>query len=342
VSQEQLAVLKMLEEGKIGVDEAERLLKAMGEGSGTGQRSQGQSHSGADAVQGFDFSSFAENLSEMISGGLKGFGIGGNSYRFEEEFTGEFDTEGPVKIYLRSTNGRIAVKGWNQPGYKLVLKKTVRGDNEEEAKAYADELAEVTTGSDSIAVEQRKSGWLSAGVRIEAYVPSSLRYNLDLNTSNGRIGVADLDCDIVRGHTSNGRVVLDNVESPDIQVRTTNGTIVSSGARGNLEAKTTNGSIKVKPAEVSGEINYNLRTSNGSIKVDALTGPEYGYYVDASTSMGKVSLDIGEMVYEKEDRAKVGRSHVIARTADFADKENKINVTMKTSNGSIKVRPGIL
>ena len=66
----------------------------------------------------------ASNIGRMLSGLFGGGFIGGPTFEFREEIKGQFPEEGELDLRLSSSNGRISVETWDQPGYLLtVIKK---------------------------------------------------------------------------------------------------------------------------------------------------------------------------------------------------------------------------
>jgi len=66
----------------------------------------------------------------MFAGGFSG----GSRFEFKEEIKGEFPEDGELEVSLRTSNGRIMVESWDEPGYLLTVTKQVRAQDEDEAK----------------------------------------------------------------------------------------------------------------------------------------------------------------------------------------------------------------
>ena len=125
------------------------------------------------------------------------------------------------------------------------------------------------------------------------------QYNIDLNTSNGDISVANLTGDVrvrtsnsslrfenltgaVWGHTSGGSVEAVDVAG-DVQVRTSGGSLRFGAIQGFISGRTSGGSIKV--VDCSG--GTDVRTSGGGIWLGGI-----GRNVTARTSGGSIQADM--------------------------------------------------
>ncbi len=389
--EERMKVLQMLEEGKIDVEEATRLLEAMGEGAGREQK-EGKTERQAreerverpkeERDRGFDLGSIGEtagekagdigaeigdkvgsmgdeigekvkeDVLESVFSALSGLGLGGSGFRFEEEITGDFAAE-RIDVFAKTRNGRIIVKGWEEPNWKVVLKKRVRAASKEEAEELAQELGSVEAGEDFLRVAK---GNLSQkhSLRIELFLPSEKNYDLDLNSRNGRTIVEGLDCSEVGVETRNGRIILDGVEAKQMSLASRNGRVVVEGATEILKAETRNGRIKFygpvrnadaqtsngriifEPQLQEGDNEYRLETKNGRIKLN-LPQEDCGYDVECETRLGKIRVSLPELEVEKKVKERRRRFYK-ARTPDHDKLPRRAVVECKTKNGAIKIR----
>jgi DUF4097 and DUF4098 domain-containing protein YvlB len=166
-------------------------------------------------------------------------------------------------------NGGISVEGWSKNEIRLRAKVKAWDRDEEDAVETLNEI-EIHTSRETIRakgprLKGSKRGW---SVSYELMVPR--KSNLDLETVNGGIGIADVEGEI-EAEAVNGGLKLSQLAG-DVDVHTTNGG-VSVELHGNkwkgqgLEASTTNGGVKVWIPE-----NYNADletgTVNGSVDFD--------------------------------------------------------------------------
>ena len=74
----------------------------------------------------------------------------GPSHEVTDEVTGTWAEGVRPKLELRTRNGSVTVTGWNEPHYKVIVRKWVHAAGEEEAKRLAADAVHVppgTTGS---------------------------------------------------------------------------------------------------------------------------------------------------------------------------------------------------
>ncbi|NLA58731.1 MAG: DUF4097 domain-containing protein, partial [Firmicutes bacterium] len=149
------------------------------------------------------------------------------------EWVGEFSTvteerqgtffQGTIKLELATDNGAIEVVGWPEEHYHLVLKKKVRGNDEEAVRERAAEVVQVEEGGSWLKVTGRTGP--NEALHIKLSVPQDRLYELAVSSSNGRIEIASLQD--VRGSvvTSNGRVTIRDLKGTRLAARTSNGAI---------------------------------------------------------------------------------------------------------------------
>jgi len=346
MSQERLMILKMLEEGKLSAEEAEKLLKAMGgaershpghhhhphPGSRAGHRLRSTMHDIGGAV-----GDMVANTLESVE--LPFFSFWGESYRFSEEFTGEFDPEAQeVTVDLSTRNGKIEVFGWEETGYKVVVHKKIKARNKDTAAAIARDLCTLESSDKSLNVDSRGSTAVhNSSVSLEIYLPVKYAYRLGATSSNGRIETEKIRGSELTLRTSNGRVGCHSISFDSVSVRTSNGRIELDGVLGSVVGRTTNGRVEVRPGSVSADAVYDVQTSNGKVILDLQQHADVGFNIEATTSMGKVRVNLEDLEYIVDERNKVGKSHVEARSRDFADAKYKVRVQARSSNGSVVI-----
>ncbi|MFO8061010.1 MAG: DUF4097 family beta strand repeat-containing protein [Bacillota bacterium] len=327
-------VLKMLEEGTINAEEAEKLLKALGTES---EHRESEKYSETELK---DLPGLVEGaLSSLKSAGIFNWGPG---YSYERELTGNFSPEavgerGWVDLKGAARNGRIHVNGWDSDGYRVVIRARVRGGDREQAREVAERFCQVEQEGAALSVDGRRSNMPpNSSVSIEFFLPREYRYDLDLLTSNGRIQIDDVRCENVVAVTSNGRVACQAMEAREVRLETSNGRIEVGGVSGSVRAQTSNGRIRLAPAKVDSDSEYDMVTSNGKILLDYQPTADVGVDFEARTSNGKIKVGWDAVEYEIDDR-KSRHPHVKGRTAGFEQKPVKLQARLKTSNGTISI-----
>jgi DUF4097 and DUF4098 domain-containing protein YvlB len=351
MSEEKVKILKQVEEGKLSVEEALKLIEELDGRERGEQWSEGLGDLRAAMSEvlnevGDSLKEAGETVNEVMnevgkelrqnqdvraafSGLLSGLISFGGGQLFEFAHTGEFQSE-HVRVALNGTNGRLSVRRWQEPGYKLVLKVRVRSSNHESGRARALESYDVLAGEDELTLEI-KPGMRHLSVGADLYLPEKHTYDLRLHTSNGSIGVEKIEGNGFAADTSNGSVRLDDCWFADARVDTSNGAVSLTGICGNAHVRTSNGSIRVESGGTE-DSRLDLATSNGSITLVINESQDMGYHIDASTSNGRVNADVDGLSIRTS-----GRNQLQARSQDFESKSRRMHISARTSNGRINI-----
>ncbi|XMB72692.1 DUF4097 family beta strand repeat-containing protein [Mycoplasmatota bacterium WC30] len=169
------------------------------------------------------------------------------------------------------------------------------------------------------------------------FLPSSIIYDLDINTSNGTIDILNIDnISNLDFYTSNGKILIVDVETDEMNLHTSNGEIriTDVGIELDLYLKTSNGriyltNITAKDIDayssngriIASNIDCNsaiLDTSNGDIEVE-IKGDKADYEVNMDTSNG-------DMIYDG-----------IGVTSEHFNEGATYVLDLDTSNGDIEV-----
>ncbi len=300
----------------------------------------------------------------------------GESYVVEDVHEGSFDTD-TVLIDVETHNGHIEVKGWDEDTYKIVASKKVR--------SYSEEKAQERLGKIEVNFEHEKNGTEVLRicpdehhyvVSITAYLPGKIKggmlsrdhditYDLNLDSVNGHIAVADIhvgkaeidtvngrieinrvhadtldaeasngrvvlqDCEVETGSvsTENGRLVLTNCYGKTIEGHTDNGSIQGKMSFDHAELQTDAGSIRLTP---QGKGEYELETDVGSVAL--YLDRDVPYHIDAASGMGKVKVASDLAVSLKE------RRRVVIESESYKDAAERLSIKARTDLGSIKIR----
>lgn len=227
--------------------------------------------------------------------------------------------EGGV-LRVDTEGARIAVRG---TGGDRVIVQLARG-NDTAAELDEDFEVEMTQqGNDvSVVIKPRRSlgwihfGWRREALELDARVPH--RYDVDLTTSGGSIGVAELKGD-VRTRTSGGSLDFEAIDGT-VLGRTSGGSIYIRDTHGNADVETSGGGIQI--GTVSGTVR--AHTSGGSIEIERA-----GASVEATTSGG--SIDIEEVA------GPVSASTSGGGIRAYLSKQPDADCRLSTSGGSVIV-----
>jgi DUF4097 and DUF4098 domain-containing protein YvlB len=195
--------------------------------------------------------------------------------------------------------------------------------------------------------------------KIEINVPKHLSH-LHIITSNGKCELVDITADSIQSNTSNGKICLYNCQSKTLEAITSNGKILASQTTSGfadfstsngkieiehckfnkLDAKTSNGAIVLSGMDKmdSAEGSYSLRTSNGKIVIELKDSSELGYMIDATTSLGSITVELPQLNYFVDKKSFSMQSSAHIKSANFDTVENKILIHAHTSNSSISIQ----
>ena len=344
MTEERRRVLDMLAEGKITVEEAERLLQAL---QGTHRVKTRKGHGidapippipGVEAVQ-----DTLEGLEEGLEESLSGWSESENDARDKDGKTSMRDDTFAVgdnpRLVVRGFNGRIRVHA-GEPGSIRVRAKLKKPHGLKYSAAQEGDLVTVEAKSDRQS-EEFLHGFSRqrSGANIEVTVPVTT--SVDLATSNGPVELQGTEGGGAV-HTKNGPIRVENfkgdlnatTKNAPITVKTLSGSAVLAtlnsrvsieDAHGRFEVRTTNGSIKFQGSIEPGNGNR-LATSNGNIKVALDAEPSLK--LTAATVNGRVRCEIPGFV------AAVEKRHKLQGTVG----EGEAELIAKTVNGSIAIQ----
>ena len=337
MTEERRRVLDMLSEGKITVEEAERLLQAL-QGTPRETRKRRGINVPIPPIPGVGaLQDTLEGLEEGLEESLSGWSESENDARDEEGNTSMRDDTFAVganpRLVVRGFNGRIRVRA-GEPGSIRVRAKLKKPHEIKYSAAQEGDLITVEAKPD-----QQSEGFLHgfsrqhSGANIEVTVPVAT--SVDLATSNGPVelqgteggGAVQTKNGPIRVEKFKGDLNATTKNAP-ITVKTLSGSAVLAtvnsrvsieDAHGRFDARTTNGSIKFQGSIVPGNGNR-LSTSNGNIKVALDAEPSLK--LTAATVNGRVRCEVPGFVASVEKRHKLkgtvgeGEAELIARTVN--------------------------
>lgn len=225
------------------------------------------------------------------------------------------DVRDGVRVSLDNTNGKIVVRGWDQPKVRVIAEKMVeRTDAAEARQVLANLVVDIRQqgGDVTIATKMPRNNnsgfwdlifgnWNDASVSYEISVPRSAVVNVD--NTNGSLTVSDV--------------------TGGLDVETTNGSITLTRCGGSVEAGSTNGRIA---ADLVGTLRATrFGTTNGRIDVTVPSSAKFS--VDADTTNGNIETDLPVLTRS------VGRNSL----RGSVNGEGGASMTLRTTNGSIRI-----
>ncbi|MFZ5353928.1 MAG: DUF4097 family beta strand repeat-containing protein [Bacillota bacterium] len=329
--EERLMILKMLQEGKITVEEANKLIEAIEKGN------QRPEHSRINAAKfeekmgkisekmgklGEKAEKLGAQIGENININAKEFGS--NSERFAEEFSKKMESFG-------NDMAEAAVKFSDKLVNFLSNTFDIGYDKYQFTKNYTyqvGEKANIRVKASNFAVKFNPSD--TDEILLNLYVNSNIpQLNIDeffksevegsnysfateftgrtwgkiellvprnlgsvtINTTNGKCELSELSADLINAHTSNGKIVLCNCNVNDLEAITNNGKIVCESTTARVTNLSTSNG-KIDLIDSKLDI-VDAVTSNGSILLSGIKKLEAaeGKY-NLRTSNGKIYIGL--------------------------------------------------
>ena len=348
MTEERRKVLDMLSEGKVTVEEAERLLEALQDTHRETRKGRGIDapipgiETLQDTLEGLG-DEIGKGLEEGLEESLSGWSESEDSDRDEDGKTSMRDDTFAVganpRLVVRGFNGRIRVRA-GEPDSIRVRTRLKKPRGIKYSAVQEGDLVTVEAKAD-----RQSEGFLhglsrqSSGANIEVTVPVTT--SVDLATSNGPVELQGTEGGGTV-QTKNGRIRVENFKgdlnattknapitvktfSGSAELSSTNSRVSIEDAYGRFDARTTNGSIKFQGSIEPGTDNR-LSTTNGSIKVALDADPSFK--LTAATVNGRVRCEVPGFV------ASVEKRHKLKGTVG----EGEAELIAKTVNGSVTIQ----
>jgi DUF4097 and DUF4098 domain-containing protein YvlB len=302
MKEERKRILKMVEEGKLTVDEALTLLEELEKAQQTVEQKQEQIINELSTAVRFEeakkedprnakYQSTKEKIFEFVDSALKKI----KDFDFDLNFGQSVEishifqhSEADVKdIDIDIANGSVKITAWDQPDVRVECQaKVYRVDTQDQARQnFLRDVAFTVEGQKLRFLTQQK--WMK--VEAVIYIPKVQYENVRIRMFNGSISGEAINVQDLRVKTANGKIKLDEINGKKAEVETANGKInVKASTLEELEAETINGAIKLDGNFQKAE----AQSFNGNISFDLSgTGCEW---LHAKTTTGAIELLIPE------------------------------------------------
>lgn len=352
MSEEKIAILRMLEEGKITAEEAERLLRAVGEEAGREDQKEKKDFFGTvgegigrafktvqdidvdrivneavDSVQRSPAGRFVSEVVDEVTEAVGDFAASGEREEVVEEEEWTLDGEGVARVRAETGNGGITLSAAEDDQVRVRAVKKVRGRDQEATREFAGQVKiTVEQVGDEIRIT-REYPRPPRGIRVEVgyEIQAPPRLDLSLHALNGKIRVQGAGAN-VEAVSANGAVELEGGRG-QIRAHTKNGKINAAVEvlEGGGEFASLNGRVEVKINE--GQAPVEAKTLNGSIEL-TLPG-DFNGQLDAETTNGQVQSEFPITV-----TGKVKKNHLEGPIGHGGEDA----VRLHTLNGSIHLK----
>jgi DUF4097 and DUF4098 domain-containing protein YvlB len=365
--EERKRILKMVEEGKLTVDEALVLLEELDKSKKSmeekqdnlikelstfvqfdekqkegqkGQDSQFKSQTTKDRI--FDFVDSALKK-------IKDFDLDLNFGKYIEISHIFQQTEADIKqIDVDVANGNIRVLPWDQKDVRVECQaKVYRVDTQEQAKTNFLRDVVFSIGDACLRFSTGQK-WMKLDTVM--YIPQAKYEQIKIRMFNGSIESQNLSVEQFKAKTANGKINMDDIKSKMVEAETANGAIqVHNSEITAIEAETINGAIHVEGDFQKVE----LQSFNGNVECKTIgTRCEI---IDVKTTTGGIAVYIPEMAaVDGELKSNLGhfkvdlegiqiieeKSELIQKALHFKsvrDSVNKVHLLADSKTGTINI-----
>jgi len=370
MADEQLLILKMLEDGKITAEQATELLTLVGKktsppadapspDSRRVQRDLRQEERRALRQQSRTlreeerqvrrqmkhetkrWTNSAEKaslgqVSHAVQSSLLKLGLpfgGGRGFVFTKELEGEFAGE-RAEVGVQNTNGQILIRPSQDNKWHLRLTVKVRADEPNAARSLAESLVTVKYADNLLAVESKRLFGQNAVVDVDLQLPKASRLRLQSSCTNGTISLSGISGDRLLLSTVNGKINAEGFGAENIEAHSVNGGIWLLGVARKVKCRAANGRIHVQTTSER-DAELELETVNGSIEAILPEGEHLGYRVDAASTAGAVTVNLPDVLRDESTRP--GRRRVHAESRRLKSKTMTHVVHAKSVSGRITI-----
>ena len=357
MTDEKMKILKMLEEHKISLDQASKLLNEIDNKNNNTTKKINNTISTLnnkidDMVKEITpyaekYTKLAVNKTSEVSNKVKDSyqKKATNSYNFHRCISIESLVFGKKNtILLKDISGYINIKGYNGDKISLDIK----------IKSSFSDAEVVLQNNDNIYYLD----YLYSDVEIlsiEGYIPEKLFSNIDITIFNNKIEISNIFCEnlilnskkcyiklfnsIVNNLTvknTNKEIIIDKLISKRSYIENIDGECKLNNLDvSELKVSNSNSAIYIENLIFKKENMYyiNLFTNNAPIQLNTTNLLYCGYLIDATSILGKINLEIKNMSYLLNESSKC-----ISKTIDFENKDKKINITLETTNANINIK----
>jgi DUF4097 and DUF4098 domain-containing protein YvlB len=363
MKEEKKRILKMVEEGKLTVDEAVTLLDELEKAQQTMEQKQEQIVNELSTAVNFEetkkedplqakYQSTKEKIFDFVDTALKKI----KDFDFDLNFGQSIEIshifhQGDVDLTnmdIDVANGSIKIAAWDQPDVRIECQaKVFRVENSDQARQNF--LRDVV-----FSVENQKLRFMTQQkwMKVESviYVPKSDYERVRIRMFNGTVVGEEMNVADLRVKTANGKINLERIKGKKAEVETANGKIkIINSQIDDLEAETINGGIKldgdfkrVETQSFNGNISYNVNGNRAEvIQVKATTGGIDLFVPEALPVNGELKTNLGGFnlqlvgVQILEEKSEMIQKSLRFQSINHPDKMVKIYADTKT--GSIAI-----
>ena len=258
MSQEQMKVLQMLDEGKLTADEATTLLQKLATPVTTATQTTKEPRNAEPSSVWADMGEWLRRLLSLVV-----------KEKVEEQADWQIDSAGLQTVAVQTTNGAIDYRGDAEKSIAIQAHKVVRAPDQATAAAFMQQV--------QIQIEPQADT-----LRIYPTYPKPPRH-VEVEVTFIIHGPQQIN---VSGHSTNGAVALHQVEGT-VQAASTNGEVRVSEINGGVSAKCTNGGVSANRLTLTAASEFS--SQNGNVRVNVQQGQAP---ITATTVNGSVHVTL--------------------------------------------------
>lgn len=253
------------------------------------------------------------NLKKITIFALLLFLVGGVgsviTYSFNEptSFTEEKEIDNPNIEAIDITVNNAKVEIFSTGDSKISVEFSGKGTNNNKKRLS------VTENGNTLSIRSLNQtnklisfSFLPTKLKLQVYLPDKLYESLQIEidngsldaeqlnikdlytaTKNGSINIDNITGDTVMVSSKNGSIAMDNITAGTVTVSSKNGKISLYNVDGEINGKTSNGSISLKTDDLDRSIEF--KTNNGSIKIQTKQEPTNAIF-DVRVGNGKIKI----------------------------------------------------
>lgn len=364
MADEQLMILKMLEDGKITAEQATELLNLVNRQRAAATENRAPERTRTEQQQ-LDHLVREEarkarrqvkqqvratsrlerqarhipspgSLERTVQKSLEMLGLsfgGGQGFAFAKDMQGQFTASNP-RVTVQNTNGKVILGQSRDQEWHLTLEVRVRSGSESAAREWAENLVSVQNSGSSLTIQSQRLFGQNAAADITLLLPVADRLRLAASCTNGTINLTKLVGEELALKTVNGKIVARQFQATEIEANSVNGGIELAGLARRIHCRAANGRVTVL-VDSSEAAELDLQTVNGPITAHLSTAPQVGYQVDAESTAGRIDVALPDLV--RDEKLRPGHRQVRAKSRQRDRSTVLQSVKAKTVSGRITI-----
>ncbi|WP_312468778.1 DUF4097 domain-containing protein [Neobacillus sp.] len=367
MKEERKRILKMVEEGKLAVDEALTLLDELEKAQKTMEEKQEQIVNELSTAVQFEeakkedpfqakYQSTKDKIFDFVDGALKkikdlDFDLNfGQSVDISHIFQhGNVDLK---DVDIDVANGSVKLAAWDQPDVRIECQaKVYRVDNQDQARQnfLRDVIFSVENQKLRFMTQQK---WMKVETII--YVPKAQYERVRIRMFNGAVTSEEMNVQDLRVKTANGKITVNRLNGQKAELETANGKIkMISSLFDDIEAETINGAImlegdfkRVETQSFNGNISYNVRGNRCELlQAKATTGGIDLFVPESAPVNGEFKTNLGGFnlnlvgVQVLEEKSEMIQKSLRFQSVNHPDK--MVRIVADTKTGSISIQKSL-